>query len=248
MVPPLQASLHMGMIARQQWEKEQRRASILRAAEKVFATKGAGLVTMDDIAHEADLGKGTLYLYFDSKDELYLEIANRTVGEMVEVLDQAQHDARTGHERIARMLGAAVQFGLAHRDPFRVAVNWMGTEPGPSLSSERFAEYRRLVGRVYAELSDALDAGKQDGSIVSNVDTPTLVAELLGALLGALLIELNAPKMAERVPLTANWEGLARGVVRLVLAGLRVPSTAEDQEPPAGEPPAGEPAEWRAAE
>jgi AcrR family transcriptional regulator len=226
------------MIARQHWEKEQRKASILRAAEKVFATKGAALVTMDDIAHEADLGKGTLYLYFDSKDELYLEIANRTVGELVEVLEQSQHDTQTGHQRVARMLSAAVRFALAHRDPFRVAVNWMGSDAGDSLSGERFAEYRRLVGRVYGELSEALDAGKSDGSIVSAVDTPTLVAELLGALLGALLVELNAPKVAERVPLTARWEGLAGGVVRLVLAGLRLPAANEEVDTP-DEPPAG---------
>jgi AcrR family transcriptional regulator len=221
----------MGMIARQQWEKEQRRASILRAAEKVFATKGAALVTMDDIAHEADLGKGTLYLYFESKDELYLEIANRTVGELVEALEQSQHDARSGHQRVARILGAAVAFALAHRDPFRVAVNWMGSDAGASLGSERFAEYRRLVSRVYGELSDALDAGKGDGSIVTTADTPTLVAELLGALLGALLVELNAPKLSERVPLTAHWDGLANGVVRLVLAGLRVSPAADESEP-----------------
>ena len=67
----------MGMIARQHWEKEQRKASILRAAEKVFATKGAALVTMDDIAHEADLGKGTLYLYFDSKENLFKAVVRQ---------------------------------------------------------------------------------------------------------------------------------------------------------------------------
>jgi AcrR family transcriptional regulator len=232
------------MIARQQWEKEQRRASILRAAEKVFAAKGAALVTMDDIAHEADVGKGTLYLYFESKDELYHEIANRTVGELVEVMHQSQHDAQTGHQRVAFMLSAAVGFALAHRDPFRVAVNWMGSDTGASLTSERFAEYRRLVGRVYAELSDALDAGKHDGSIVTTVDTPTLVAELLGVLLGALLVELNARNVAERVPLAARWEGLAGGVMRLVLSGLRLPATADEADPAdssSREPPVGLP-------
>ncbi len=242
----------MGMIARQKWEKEQRRAAILLAAEKVFATKGVTLVTMDDIAHEADLGKGTLYLYFDSKDELYHEIANRAVAELVGVLEQSQHDAQTGHQRVALMLQAAAGFALAHRDSFLVAVHRMGADPQPSADSDRFAEYRRLVGRVYAELSDALDAGKSDGSIVTTVDTPTLVAELLGALLGALLLELNARKVAERVPLTAHWDGLAGGVVRLVLSGLRHPATMDDAEPfvsASSEPPADLPPESaRAAE
>jgi AcrR family transcriptional regulator len=221
----------MGMIARQHWEKEQRRASILRAAEKVFAAKGAALVTMDDIAHEADLGKGTLYLYFDGKDELYLEIANRTVSELVEALEQSEQGAENGHDRASRMLGATVSFALANRDRFRVAVNWMGSTAGSVSGSERFAEYRRLVGRLYAALEAGVDAGKADGSIQAQVDTPTLVAELLGALLGALLVELNAPEVAQRVPATAHWEGLAGGVVKLVLAGLRCPTGGGNKEP-----------------
>jgi AcrR family transcriptional regulator len=221
----------MGMIARQHWEKEQRRASILRAAEKVFAAKGAALVTMDDIAHEADLGKGTLYLYFDSKDELYLEIANHTVNELVDALEQSEQGAESGHDRASRMLGAAVAFALANRDRFRVAVNWMGSTAGSVSGSERFAEYRRLVSRLYGALEAAVDTGKADGSIQAQVDTPTLVAELLGALLGALLVELNAPQVSQRMPASAHWEGLASGVVNLVLAGLHCPGAGGRAEP-----------------
>jgi AcrR family transcriptional regulator len=221
----------MGMIARQQWEKEQRRASILRAAEQVFAAKGAALVTMDDIAHAADLGKGTLYLYFDSKDELYLEIANHTVRELVEALEHSGQGAETGYDRVTRLLGAASGFALTHRDRFRVAVSWMATAGASVSDSERFAEYRRQIGRVYAELAAAIDAGKQDQTVLTTVDTPTLVAELLGALLGALLVELNAPEVSQRMPAATHWDGLAGGVVRLVLAGLRNPGAprSDDQ-------------------
>lgn len=67
----------MGVAARKQREKEERRAAILDAAEAVFASKGVAETTMDDIAQQAELGKGTLYLYFTSKNELYLAIANR---------------------------------------------------------------------------------------------------------------------------------------------------------------------------
>ena len=123
------------------------------------------------------------------------------------------------------MLASAVDFALVNRDRFRVAVSWMGTTSAAVSGGERFAEYRRLVGRLYALLAEAIDAGKNDESVRTGVDTPTLVAELLGTLLGALLVELNAPEVARRVPAAAHWEGLAGGIVRLVLAGLRCPAT-----------------------
>src|SRR6266404_4457564 len=58
--------------SRRQEASEQRRLTILRAARKVFARKGYADTGVDDIAAEANIGKGTLYLYFPSKEQIYL--------------------------------------------------------------------------------------------------------------------------------------------------------------------------------
>ena len=57
--------------------REERRQQILDAAEKVFFSKGVAAATMDEVAAEAELSKGTLYLYFKSKDEIILSIFER---------------------------------------------------------------------------------------------------------------------------------------------------------------------------
>jgi len=229
----------MGMIARQQWEKEQRRTHILRAAEQVFGNKNASVVTMDDIAHAANLGKGTLYLYFASKDELYLEIANRFVSEMLESLEHAAPESSQGHQRVARLLQQASEFALANRDRFRVAMTWMSSGAGAASSSQRLAEYRRLFGSLFGELADAVDAGKRDGSVSANLDTPTLVTELLGALFGTLIVELNAATISQSIPTIAHLEGLSRAVVRLLLSALACQGTMTAIEPTQpGESPA----------
>ena len=67
----------MGIAERREREKDQRRNTILDAAEKVFFSQGINLATMDGVAEEAELSKGTLYLYFKSKEELFLGIACR---------------------------------------------------------------------------------------------------------------------------------------------------------------------------
>jgi AcrR family transcriptional regulator len=54
--------------------REKRRGKILAAARRLFARTPYELVQMDDVAASAQVGKSTLYRYFPSKDELYLEV------------------------------------------------------------------------------------------------------------------------------------------------------------------------------
>ncbi len=56
---------------------EERKSQILNAAEEVFAEKGFDKARMDDIAEETGLSKGTLYLYFKSKNDLIIAILDR---------------------------------------------------------------------------------------------------------------------------------------------------------------------------
>lgn len=56
---------------------EERKHQIMNAAEEVFSKKGFDDARMDDIAEETGLSKGTLYLYFKSKDDLIVAILDR---------------------------------------------------------------------------------------------------------------------------------------------------------------------------
>ncbi|WP_169091639.1 TetR family transcriptional regulator [Paenibacillus sp. PL91] len=52
-------------------KKEERRLQILNAAKKVFAAKGYGAATLKDIIEETDMSRGWIYLYFQTKDEIF---------------------------------------------------------------------------------------------------------------------------------------------------------------------------------
>ncbi|MCB9454068.1 MAG: TetR/AcrR family transcriptional regulator, partial [Anaerolineaceae bacterium] len=56
---------------------EERREQIMQAAEEIFIQKGFSNARMDDIAEETGLSKGTLYLYYKSKDDLTVAILSR---------------------------------------------------------------------------------------------------------------------------------------------------------------------------
>lgn len=67
----------MKKLSRKERERVARKESIIDAAEEVIRSKGFNNSTMDEIAEKAELGKGTLYLYFNSKTSIYLAICER---------------------------------------------------------------------------------------------------------------------------------------------------------------------------
>jgi AcrR family transcriptional regulator len=84
----------MGIRERKEREKERRRQQILVAAKRVFSSKGLDGATIDDIAGEAELSAGTLYLYFKSKDELCASLAIRLLQYFVVRIDHLVKEAQ----------------------------------------------------------------------------------------------------------------------------------------------------------
>lgn len=76
----------MQELSRKEREKINRRNEILQAARKVFASKDYASATIDDIATEAELSKGTIYLYFDSKADLFLSIFEMGMEQLISIM------------------------------------------------------------------------------------------------------------------------------------------------------------------
>jgi len=69
----------------QRWlrRKDERAPEILDAALACFAEKGFAACRMDDIARRAGISKGTIYLYFESKEAVFKALARRAIGERI---------------------------------------------------------------------------------------------------------------------------------------------------------------------
>src|SRR5437762_13818789 len=106
----------MGIVERKEREKEARRIAILDAAEKIFDTKGFALATMDDIARDAELAKGTVYLYYKSKEELLIGLSIRGLSIMYEMFETYCPPGLTGFDRLLATGEAYWQF--ARENPF----------------------------------------------------------------------------------------------------------------------------------
>ncbi len=88
---------------------EERKQQIMDAAEKVFTQKGLDQARMDDIAEGTGLSKGTLYLYFKSKDELILALLERLFQHTFEQLEARNSDELSATEAVWRFTEAAAR-------------------------------------------------------------------------------------------------------------------------------------------
>jgi AcrR family transcriptional regulator len=97
---------------------EVRREQILDAAARVFTEKGPSAATMDEVAAAAGVAKGTLYLYFESKERLLLGLGNRYTEELVRRSRDLLEGNNSGSilERLDGFLEEITDFHFAERE------------------------------------------------------------------------------------------------------------------------------------
>lgn len=119
----------MGIAERKEREKQLRREEIVLAAEKIFFSKGFDLSTMDDIAEEAELSKGTLYLYFKSKEDLHMAVARNSIRILRAVTLKATEGTGTALEKLGRMGRATIEFSRTNPDRMKSIITLEEMEP-----------------------------------------------------------------------------------------------------------------------
>src|SRR4051812_12153203 len=83
---------------------------MLDAAARLFAKGRFHEVRMDDIAAEAEVGKGTLYRYFADKEELYLALLARSSKQYLDVIDKAMTKGAGARDKLRAMVAAAFAY------------------------------------------------------------------------------------------------------------------------------------------
>jgi len=119
----------MGIAERKEREKQLRREEIVTAAEKVFFSKGFDLATMDDVAEKAELSKGTLYLYFKSKEDLHMAVARKSIRILRAITLKATEGEGNALQKLGRMGRATVEFSRTDPDRMRSIMTLEEMEP-----------------------------------------------------------------------------------------------------------------------
>ena len=88
-------------LSRREQQKEEKNKALIDAALAVFSRVGFAAAKMDDVAREAGVSKGTVYLYFDSKEQLFEEMVKANMAPlMTEITENLTRPSISASERL----------------------------------------------------------------------------------------------------------------------------------------------------
>ena len=100
---------------------EKKRQGIVDAALKLFASRPFHEVRLEDVAAAAKVGKGTVYIYFKSKDDLYGSLISEGFEKLVETLRaQLSDDSEPAWDALKKTIREVVRFSVAHPHVYRL--------------------------------------------------------------------------------------------------------------------------------
>ena len=202
----------LGLRARNKLEKL---ARIRRAAHRLFIAQGFSGTTIEQIAKEADVAKGTVFLYVRDKQELLVSVLIDTIQTIAgqrfaslpigPVLDQLVHvfagfiAEYAQYPQLARLFIKEVLF----------------------LEGDRLDDYQRLNTDFFGQLATLLQAGQARGELRQDLDLPMACLNLFGLYAVVLVQWLEDPAPAVPIGVAMLKQSLA-----MLIAGMAEKGTA----------------------
>ena len=178
---------------------EKKRRDITTAAVRLFAARPFHEVKLDDVAAAARVGKGTLYLYFKNKEDLYISLIQDGFVRLVDSLREQLADGRLPPwEALERVISELSRFAVSHPDLYEL----MRSVPLTKLRTDKRRELTSLIESIIRRgIKGAVMSDRQ----------PELTATFIPAMVRAAM--LFGPK-----PVSAD--ALAQHITQLLGQGL----------------------------
>ncbi|WP_428265413.1 TetR/AcrR family transcriptional regulator [Haliangium sp.] len=207
-----------------------KRERILDAAERVFAARGFYQARVSEIARDAGVADGTIYLYFKSKDDLLISLFESRMERVNAVLAAAVAGLETPTEKLTALIRTHLE--LVKRKPEVAEVLTIELRQSSKFMKEyaspRFGEFLKLMASVIAE-------GQARGEMSAQVPPPQAARMLFGIVDELALAWLLGGNEHVDIDQAADW------VCALIMDGLKprpqarydgAPPTASAQERP----------------
>jgi AcrR family transcriptional regulator len=175
--------------------KESKQTAILTAAAKLFEGRRFDEVKLDEVAVAAGVGKGTLYLYFKNKEDLFAQMAVDGLDEMTARIRAIAATELSYKERLF-LFGREFAAFLARRHGVMRVMNQVQSDPVDKI-------FRKHHGRMIEAIHDLLQKGIDEGALRNDFK----ISELRCALVGPILLKVRrAARVGEVIELDALLE------------------------------------------
>lgn len=191
---------------------EFRTAEILEAARKVFAEKGFHEATVDDIAAAAGVAKGTVYLYYRSKREIYVAALEHGMRALYREIKQAMDAEETIAGKIQAFIAIKMAYFARHHDFFKIYYQEFGnTLIHPAALHKHFKD-------LYVQQARMLESVFQDASkrkALRNVRPEAAafaISDLTRGMITQRLLGLSKADVADDITFIFDlvWKGIGR--------------------------------------
>lgn len=185
--------------------QEFRIQTIQEATMRVIARKGMAAATMQEIADEAGVAKGTIYLYFRDRDELVEKTFESAIATLMAHIDEALGRDLPIEEKLRAVMRAKIDFFGRNREFFRLYLSLRIEEPSPQQRRRKrncHPQYREGVVKLAGILRQAMERGE-----IRSVDANRLALFLIegsNAIIIERLTEETSPAAEEEVDLIAG--------------------------------------------
>ncbi len=156
-------------------KKEAKLEHILEAAGKLFAYTDFQSVLMDDIASEAGVGKGTLYNFFSSKEELYFSIIRTRMEHLLSLLEQAYDNRNDALQNLRSFIIHLHKFMSKH--PYFYLI-WKKEEHTLDRNSNR--DISGLQKRIHRLIKRIVSQGIREGVFREKINEELVTHFILG--------------------------------------------------------------------
>lgn len=155
-------------------DRGDKRERILASAERVFARRGFFAARVSEIAKDAGVADGTIYLYFKSKDDLLISLFENRMRQVNDVLREAIANAQP-RDQLRAFIRAYLR--LVHDEPAAAEVLTIELRQSSKFMKEyenpQFADFLRMLGAIVAD-------GQQRGEIEASIPSHVVARMIFG--------------------------------------------------------------------
>ncbi len=206
----------MGIQERKEREKARRRQQIIVAAKRVFSARGFNKATMEDIAKEAELSPGTIYLYFKNKDELYASLSLRILHYLYLRVEQLNSEDIAAKKKLDALKD--VLYDVYEFDPL-IVINMFhlqSSETLKNLSPKLLGEIKELSQKALGIMANIFQDGIESGDFIDL--HPVAMTDIAWALFSGIILWeeskriLNSDKDYLKDTLGMAFDVFSRGI------------------------------------
>ena len=198
--------------------KENRKNTILTAARRLFFDRGFKSVTVDNIAAKAEVSKGSIYLCFESKEEIYAQILISDNIALYERIKNFSHTEASAAQLLLEFARIYVDYFLNDNELFRILMTFMMQTNQMNLVEKQKDELIRSTNQNIKIISEIIQKGIDSGefSPIGNIrQMQNAIWGMLNGIISLYIFTGNPTKRTERIHSTV------RDSLNIFIAGLK---------------------------